>query len=366
MNRTIGLVTTNYTIPNYSPLTDNRPSVAIPFGGRYRLLDFALSNMVNARIQTVGLITPHFYRSIMDHIGAGKEWGLDRKSGGLYILPGAVFGFRESDGRFLFRDMLHNLSYLEQGDADYVLVSSGSLVCNIDYQPLIDQHELSGDHVTLVYRKTGAGERRTGHYLTLDETGHVTAIERAGSGEHQFLNSFIINKTLFLRLARDFEALGYMNFIDLLAQALPDIRVGSWRFDGYIAFMDSIQDYFRSSMDLLRRDVRQELFNPDRQILTKIHDTPPALYAEGAVVKNSMITAGSIIEGTVENSVLFRSVRIEKGAVVKNCVLMEKCVIKAGAYLENVICDKFITVTENKHIQGTSEKPCVLPKGGVI
>jgi glucose-1-phosphate adenylyltransferase len=105
----------------------------------------------------------------MDHIGAGKEWGLDKKSGGLYI-SGAVIGFRESDGRFLFRDLLHNLSYLEQGDADYILVSSGTLVCNIDYQPLINQHELSGDPVTLVYQKASPGHARPGHYITLDET----------------------------------------------------------------------------------------------------------------------------------------------------------------------------------------------------
>ena len=151
MNRTIGLISTNYSVPGFGSVTGERPAASIPFGGRYRLLDFALSNMVNSRIQTVGLVTPYFYRSIMDHVGAGKPWDLSRKEGGLYILPGTVFGFHEENARFLFRDLLHNLEYLRQGDGDYILVSSGTLVANIDYQPMIAKHELEGKPVTLLY-----------------------------------------------------------------------------------------------------------------------------------------------------------------------------------------------------------------------
>ncbi len=150
MNRTIGLISTNYSVPGFGSVTEVRPAASIPFGGRYRLLDFALSNMVNSRVQTVGLVTPYFYRSIMDHVGAGKPWDLSRKEGGLYILPGTVFGFHEENARFLFRDLLHNLEYLRQGDGDYILVSSGTLVANIDYQPMITKHELEGKPVTLL------------------------------------------------------------------------------------------------------------------------------------------------------------------------------------------------------------------------
>lgn len=130
--------------------------------------------------------------------------------------------------------------------------------------------------------------------------------------------------------------------------------------------MDGMEDYFRASLDLLDSSVRRELFQSDRPICTKAHDTPPALYAPGSAVKNSVMTAGSIIEGSVENSVCFRNVRIEKGAVVKNCVLMEKCVVKAGARLENVVCDKNVTVSEDKIVCGAAEHPCVLAKGGVV
>ena len=365
MNRTIGLISANFSVPGFGRITDNRPASMVPFGGRYRLLDFALSNMVNSRVQTIGLVTPYLYRSIMDHVGSGKVWDLSRKNGGLYILPGTVFGFREQGAHFLFRDLLHNLEYLQQGDGDYILVSSGTLAANIDYQPIIDRHELSGQEVTLLYKKMQPDEKRSGRYLTI-ENDTVSAIESAEQGENLMLESFIINKTFLLRIARDYAALDFMDFIDILAQNLPEISIGCYEFKGYVAFMDGISDYFRSSMDLLNGDIRHELFSAERQIRTKIHDTPPALYVPGSDVRNAVMTAGSIIEGTVENSVCFRNVRIEKGAVVKNCVLMEKCVIKAGAHLENVICDKSVTISEGAVVCGTPEHPCLLAKGGVI
>ena len=313
MIRTIGLISTNYNLPGYGVLTEERPAAAVPFGGRYRLVDFALSNMVNSHIQTVGLITPHYYRSIMDHVGKGKPWGLDKKSGGLFILPGSVYGLREGDGRFLFRDILHNLAYLQQGDGDYVLVSSGSLVANMDFQPVIAQQEVRGSQATLIYRRT-PGEKRRASYLALDAQGGVTDIVHAEGGDNLFLNCFLIERTLLLRMARDFSNLDYMDLTDVLKLALGNLRVDSFCFEGSVAFMDCLQDYYRSSMALLDGDFRRDLFSRDRQILTKIHDTPPALYAPGSKVVNSVMAAGSTVEGTVENSVVFRSCRIEKGA----------------------------------------------------
>ena len=366
MNRTIGLISTNFSLGDFGVLTAERPEAALPFGGRYRLLDFALSNLVNARIQTVGLITPYFYRSIMDHVGAGKEWGLDRKDGGLYILPGTVYGFRETDGPFLFRDFLHNDRFFRQGDGDYVLVTSGAMAANIDFQPMIAQHEMSGDHVTLLYRPTREEDRHDGYFLTVSDGGRVTAVTPGDDGDCRFLDSFIIDRTLMLRLLRDFESLGRMDFMEILRLVLEDVHVGAFRFDGYIAPMKNARDYLRSNMDLQDPDIRHELFGQGRQILTKIHDAPPSLYADGSRVRNSVVASGCVIEGSVENCVIFRSVRIEKGVSLKNCVVMDKCIIRAGAQLENVICDRYVTVSPDTCIKGTAQSPCVLPKGGVI
>ena len=364
-NNIVGIIYSNIYDECLSEMTGLRTMGSVPFAGRYRLIDFPLSNMVNSGIEKVGVITKSNYQSLMDHLGTGKPWDLSRKEGGLYILPGTVFGFHEENARFLFRDLLHNLEYLRQGDGDYILVSSGTLVANIDYQPMITKHELEGKPVTLLYKKMQPGEKRPGRYLTLDGDT-VAGIRRADEGENLLLDCFIVDKSFLLRMARDYAALDYMDFLDILAHVLPEVAVGCCAFDGYVAFMDGMEDYFRASLDLLDSSVRRELFQSDRPIRTKAHDTPPALYAPGSAVKNSVMTAGSIVEGSVENSVCFRNVRIEKGAVVKNCVLMEKCVVKAGARLENVVCDKNVTVSEDKIVCGTAEHPCVLAKGGVV
>ena len=179
MNRTIGLISTNYTVAGFDELCSTRPAAALPFGGRYRLMDFALSNMVNGRIGTVGFMTPYYYRSILDHMGAGKSWGLDKKQGGLFVLPGSVFGFKDDESRFLIRDMGRNIQYLEQGDGDYVLCSDCSFVYNADYQALIAQHELAGRSVTLLYKELPQGERRRGWYLEPVSYTHLTLPTKA-------------------------------------------------------------------------------------------------------------------------------------------------------------------------------------------
>lgn len=365
MNRTIGLVTTNYSIPGLGELTKERAPASVPFGGRYRLMDFSLSNLVNSRLQTVGLITPYYYRSILDHVGAGKEWGLDRKDGGLYVLPGSAYGFRNTEGHFLFRDFVHNDTYFRRGDGDYILAASGTMVCNIDYQPMIAEHELRGDDVTLLCRAAKPGEKRSACYLELDGE-RVTSIGWGEEGQAVFADSFIINRAVLLRLIRDFQNMNHLDLMEILSLAMGGLKIGAYAFDGYMADIRDASEYLAASCDLQDRKIRRELFNPDRQILTKIHDTAPALYPGDADVRSSLVAAGSIIEGKVEGSIIFRSVKVEPGASVKNCVIFDKCVIKAGAQLENVIADRSVTVTKATVIRGTADSPCLLPKGGTI
>ena len=366
MNRTIGIVSTNYSCPGLGSLVEKRPPASVPFGGRYRLMDFALSNMVNAGIRTVGLITPYYYRSILDHVGSGKAWDLDRKEGGLFILPGTVFGFKEEGTRFLFRDIIHNDTYLERGDGDYILFSSGDLVYNIDYRPMIERHELEGKDVTLLYKTLPAGESRKGLYLTLRDDREVIGISDSPESGHLFLESFLINRSWLRKLVRDFRALGQLDILRVIADNLASLSVGAYAFQGYVGFTETCEDYMRTSQDLLREEVYAALFTSDRPVRTQAHDTPPALYAPGADVRGSIITAGSIIEGTVEKSVVSRGGRIEKGAVVKNCVLMDNCVVRAGAQLENVICDKNVTILSDTCIRGTAERPVVIRRAETI
>ena len=361
MNRTIGLLTANYTVAGFGDLTAKRPPATVPFDGRFRLMDYALSNMVNARIDNVGLITPYYYRSILDHVGAGKDWGLDKKIGGLFILPGTVFGAKEDDSaRFLFRDICLNERYLQKGDADYVLISACSMVFNVDYQAMIAQHELSGRDITFLYKK-GAVDHK-GQFLTINANGGVSAIETADKGENLFLDAFIINKTYLMRLIRDYRHQGYLDMVTILKDNLPDISAGSFAFDGYVGFTDGLDDYMKTSRQMLDPAVRRQVYLADRPVITSAHDTTPSLYQPGSSVRCSALASGGVVEGTVENSILFRNVQVKKGAVVRNAVIMDSCVIGENARVENVVCDKNVVITAGVCVAGTEDHPCLIAK----
>ncbi|MBQ0135025.1 MAG: glucose-1-phosphate adenylyltransferase subunit GlgD [Clostridiales bacterium] len=367
MMRTIGLISTNYSVRGgYEQLCENRPAAAMPFGGRYRLMDFALSNLVNCGIRTVGVITPYYYRSILDHMGAGKAWSLDKKSGGLFVLPGTIYGFRDENSRFLLHDVIRNRQFLEQGDGDYVLCSDCGFIYNADYRPMLTQHENSGADITLLYKPLSPEERRSGNYLTADESGRVTALSRQESGEKLFLNCFVVTKSFLLRFLDNYRNMSHRDFLELLPALLSQVRVDSYPFTGFVGYTDGIADYLAASESLLRREVRQELFAGERQIYTRIHDEPPTAFSESAEVKNSVVSSGGHIGGSVENSVLFRGVVVEEGASVRGCILMEKTVIRAGAVLENVIADKHVTVGGGVTLRGTAEHPCLIVKGKSI
>ena len=372
MIRTIGLVSTNYSVEGFEELFENRCAAALPFGGRYRLVDFALSNLINGGVRTVGVITPYSYRSLLDHIGAGKAWGLDRKSGGLFVLPGSPYGSADENRRFSLEDFRRNRQYLEQGDADYVLCTDCGFLYNADYRLLMERHEVSGADVTLLYKPL-RDEQRRGVYLTLDEKDRVCAMERAESGERLFLNCFMVNRGFLLRLLDAHEQLAFespvfrhrppRDFTELLAELLTEAKVEAMAFEGSVLYTDGMADYFAASRSLLQREVRQELFNGERQIYTRIHDEPPTAFGKNAAVCNSVISSGGHMGGRVENSVLFRGVVVEEGAEVKNCVLMEKTVVHSGAVLENVICDKEVCIGGGVILRGTADRPCLLGKG---
>ena len=177
--KAIGLISANYGSSEFGALLENRTLASLPYGGRYRLIDFALSNMANAGITTVGVIAPVNSGSLIDHIGVGNPWSLGRKRGGLFTMPGSVFGMQRFGSRFLMRDLIKCEDLYTKDEADYVIMSGSSDVCNIDYVPLIDAHEKSGKSITMVYKKVPRGEEFQGYFLDIDENGKVTNINTA-------------------------------------------------------------------------------------------------------------------------------------------------------------------------------------------
>lgn len=362
----LGLVSCNYTNDAFGNLTAERPVAVIPFGGRYRLLDFTLSNMVNAGMRTIGIITPYYYRSILDHVGAGKEWSLNRKSGGMFILPGSIYGLKNARGMFLLRDIIGNRSYLDRSTADFVLLSGTSKIFNMDLRPFFEAHQASGGGITLLYKRINDATGRDSLFLERDGEA-VTAVRQEATGQADcFMDCLLIDRKLLLNFIDWYQTINYIDVMDIITENLDSLRVGAYAFDGYLGQIDSISDYMNCSMDLLREEVRRELFFGPSKIYTKVQDTAPAKYAVGSRVVNSLVPTGCIIEGTVDNSILFRGVKIGKGAVVKNCVIMQKCEIGPGVVLENVVCDKLVKISHDNKLFGRPGKPLVLSKQSEI
>ena len=373
MNSAIGIIFSNMNSGALQGLTQERPIAALPFGGRYRLLDFALSSMVNSVIHTVGVITPPHYRSLLDHLGAGKDWSLDRKSGGLFILPGVIHSLGQYNMRFSLKDLVLNREFLEKDFARQVIISSSDQVYNMDFHPLLKQQEETGADLTLVYKQSP--EPLTGEdnlYLRLDGSGRVAAMAKTktkpepGVSWSYFCNIFVIRRELLLQILDSFGSIENLELTEVLAQYLSELRVWGYHFGGYIGRIGSVKDYFYNNMALLQEEIRGDLFKSTRPIRTKIRDNPPTRYGSKAQVKNSLISSGCVIEGVVENSILSRGVVVEEGCMVNNCVIMSKCLLGRNTVLENLILDKFVAVQEGSVLKGRPNQPMVISKKAVI
>ena len=363
MDSVIGLISANYTNSTFGSLLEERCFASPPFGGRYRLIDFALSNMVNSGIRTVGIVTPSRYRSLLDHVGIGMEWGLSRKVGGLFILPGSAYGFSNLNSKFHLRDIINNREYIDRDSADYVLFSATNKIYNMDYSPMIKQHVDSGADCTFVYKPIMDADRTVGPFLQLGEGGKVTGYTRnAFGGGNQFMDCFIINKSLLYRVMDGFEEVGHLDLPTLLLDHCGQLNLASFAFQGYLGCVDTINDYVACNRDLFDRSLNRELFWGQNRIHTKVQDSAPTKYLPGGRATNSYISSGCIIEGTVENSILFRNVHVKKGAIVRNCIIMQRGTVGEHAYMENVICDKFATISSHVTLTGTPENSFLVEK----
>ena len=364
--RTIGLISANYSGEGFGELTENRTLASLPYGGRYRLIDFALSNLVNSGITTVGIISPYNSGSLIDHIGIGNPWSLGRKSGGLFLMPGSLYGVQSGGNRFLIRDMVKNVKFFTRDDADYVIISSSSDVYNMDYIPLIEKHRDSGRQMTMVYKKMPRGEDlvNKGFCLEIDEDGKVTALKNGGQGwSNYFMDCCIVNREFMLEFLRWFENLEYMDMFDVVADNLKIIDVGAFEFRGYFGKISSTADFLNVNKGMTDYGIRNEVFcNTDRPIFTKTQDEAPVFYTPDSDVRNSTISAGCRIEGKVEDSTIFRSVNIGKGSIIRNSVIMMHGEIGDGVVLDNVICDKYVKINDGVKLYGSGSAPIIVGK----
>ena len=372
LNDYMGIINLNEKEDKIKELTYCRPIASIPFAGRYRLIDFVLSNFVNAGIVNVGVFTQNKYRSLQDHLGNGKAWDLDRKNDGLFLNLPAFNYYTLGIYRGDIDNFKNHMSYIRMGKQHNVIISPSYMVCNIDYRKAAAYFEETGADITLISNTNSrCGEEFQNCYtLNVGPDNEVLGIvENTGRSEvcHVFMEMYIMKKTLLEDLIHTCISKGDNdNLLDVIQKNIGKFKINTYRFDGTLACINSIQSYYRDNMKMFDLDYAEELFDRNGPIYTKVKDEPPVLYTDTAEVSNSFIANGCIIEGTVENSIIFRRVNIAKGANIKNSIVMNNCIIEADAIIRNVILDKNVTITAGKQIKGDPNYPIVVEKGARV
>ncbi len=371
MAKVLGLIFANMHEQTLPELTKARAMASVPFGSKYRLVDFPLSGMVNSGITQVGIITKQNYYSLMNHLGMGSEWDLARKTGGLHILP--PYG-REGAG--MYRGRLEALAgaaeFIHESNAEYVVMTDSNVIANMDMRPIVDFHEKNEADITCVYGKVAYSTERAmmQTILCVDENKTVYDVlaRPAISGEMNVaLNIYVMKRKFLEDIIRESECRSLYSFeTDILQHRLHNYKVLGYKYDKYFEIIDSMKTYYKATMDMKNRDISREVFSLDTPIYTKVRDIAPAKYCIDCTVKSSLVADGCIIEGTVENSVLFRGVKVGKGAIVKDSIIMQDTVIDEKASFINGIADKDVTVTKNRTITGSADFPVYISKGGVV
>ena len=373
-----GLIFANIHDQSIPELTRVRSMASVPFGCRYRLIDFTLSNMVNSGINRIGLITHHNYQSLLDHIGTGKDWDLARRSGGIKLIPPYITAY---DQGTRIKSPSHRLEalfgakdFIARCNEDYFVLSDCDIICNIDLSEVIEAHAASGADITFVTKRMDAAAMHLAEQvsiITADEDGKVTDFTRAQPTEGMvdlYTNIMVVSREHLLTILANSAAHGHRSFFaDVIVPSLGTANFRAYEYDGWYAYIGSLEGYFASSMDMLTQEAREGLFAvKNRPVLTKVRNSAPTKYKEGADVKNSFIADGCVIEGTVENSILFRGVKVGKGTVIKNSILMQDTYTGSDVTLNCVITDKDVTIRDGRHLSGHETMPFYVGKGGSV
>lgn len=374
-----GLIFSNIHDASIPELTKPRTMASIPFGGRYRLIDFALSNMVNSDITTVGLITHNNYQSLLDHIGTGKDWDLARRSGGIRILPPFITSGTRG-GEKLYTTRLEALvgvkNFVENCGADHIIISDCNMICNIDFNDALDNHIANDADITIITKLVNTNELKfpLDKYIKVvnyNENGEIVdyvSYDRQNGELHINTNMMIVKRSYLLDLINESEARGYDSFSrDVIRRNLGKHRFFAYEYDGYFNYIDSMQKYFFCNMKMLDSSKRKLVFHvKNRPIYTKVRNSAPTRYTSDAKVTNSIVADGCVIEGVVENSILFRGVKVGKGTVIKNSILLQNTYTGDDVYLNCVVTDKDVTIKDGKMLSGHETLPFYIGKGTTV
>jgi glucose-1-phosphate adenylyltransferase len=367
MERMMGLINLDQEHHVFNELTYFRNNASIPFAGRYRLIDFALSNMTNSGIEEVAVFVRQKYRSLLDHLGTGESWDLDRRNGGLFMLP-PDWNDPSDRSRGDLSFFHNNRDYFYRGKAGHVLVSGSQFISNMDYKAAFERHLKHDADVTVIYTPVGEAkpEHQPYYRLELDGNGEVRYITNDYHNPNIFSGVYIIKKDLLMELvdyciAYEFENL----FANGIKDRMHEFTIQSYAYEGYHAYISTTRSYYQENMKLLEEENFTALFQRPF-IRTKVSSNPPVKYQTEADVNHSILANGCSVNGKVDHSILFRGVEVSKNAHVKNSIIMQQCIIEENVYLENVILDKDVRVEKGQRIIGTKDKPYVVAKRQVV
>ena len=353
-------------------LTEKRTMASLPFGARYRQVDFALSNLTCAGVRHIGIISRHSYQSLMHHVGSGEEWGLELGEGGLEFLTPYAQSTQD-----VYRGKLDSLNtamdFLQFGDDEYVVMIDSAIVSNIDMGAVVAAHVASGKDVTVV-TKAGIcnGEKNVDLALKLNDAGEIVDIVcdcKASADYVASMDIFVASKPWLIAKVQECYAHGISHMDRDLVMGgwqTGSVSVNTYAFEGVALYNESEEEYYENTMALLKKDVRADIFGGAHPVWTKVRDRVPCYYGENVKMENVLVADGCMLEGEVEDSVLFRQVTIEEGAEVEDCIILNDCVVGKGAELKYVILDKEVTVTPGAKLCGTKHNPIIVKKGQTV
>ncbi len=373
-----GIIFSNIHDKNITELTRKRTMASIPFACRYRLIDFALSNMVNSGITNIDVIAHYNYHSLMDHIGNGKNWDLARRTGGIKILPPYITAYANVTNNLYntrleaLKSVIHSISHITE---DLVILSDCDVICNLDVAELIKYHTDANADITIVVKNIDSGEGSPDRNVVVrsDSNNNITdfipyPIDLHGKNDVN-LNIWVVKRDLLISMINDAIAHGYVSLTrDLFSRHIGHLKMQVYHYTGYSSVITSFNDYYNISMSLLDDpSIRRSLFEiPDRPVFTKVRNSPPTKYLGEPPISNSLIADGCVIEGTVDNSILFRGVRVSKGAVIKNSILFQDTFVGNDAFINCVVTDKNVVIHENRVLSGHQSMPIYIEKGRII
>ena len=366
----LGVLFSDTNSDSISRLTSVRTVGSVPFGGKYRFIDFMLSNMVNAGISKVGVVTKSNFRSLMDHLGTGNPWDLSRKTDGLFFLPPFTAGESDrSDGKL--KALESRASFFRRSSEELVVLCDTNIICSMDFSALVDSHIASGADITICVKNGAIPKIENVLLPEVDSDGRITGLAVPSApvdGEGLYgVNIIVMHKATLERFINEASGNNHTDFErDCLQYNVDKMNIRAYYIDGYCSVIDSVNKYFETGMDLLKPEVRNSLFSREHPVYTKVKDDMPTEYGMSAEVSNCFAADGCVIEGRVENSVISRGVHIGKGAVVTNSILMSGCYIDDNAYVNCVILDKGVVVKSGKNISGADTYPIYIGKNIVV